>query len=241
MRNYLSMGFGVNSVATHLLLDEQGIEFESVFVNHGGDWPETYAYADYFVSKGNKVTILKPKVRSRSGREFDNIIDYFEYLKVLPSKSPKRRFCTARFKSAVLDSYQETPCFVFIGYALDESKRAVISSKNGREYRWPLIEAEMTRQDCIDYIKSKGYEVPIKSGCYICPFQKVKDYKELRKKHPELFCRAQKIEAEQNKRITKDGRPWKKYYLAGNAPLIEIERQGVLFEQDEYPPCLCGL
>ena len=39
MMNYLSMGFGVNSVALYLLMQDLGMEFEAVFVNHGGDWP----------------------------------------------------------------------------------------------------------------------------------------------------------------------------------------------------------
>jgi len=40
MKNYLSHGMGVNSTALMLLLADEGIEFESVFVYHGGDYPE---------------------------------------------------------------------------------------------------------------------------------------------------------------------------------------------------------
>lgn len=35
MKNYLSFGGGVNSVALYLLMEDMGIEFEAVFVNHG--------------------------------------------------------------------------------------------------------------------------------------------------------------------------------------------------------------
>jgi PP-loop superfamily ATP-utilizing enzyme len=245
MKNYLSFGGGVNSVALYLLMEEMGIEFEAVFVNHGGDWPETYEYIDYFIATGRPVTILLPTVRTRTKRVFHNIVDYFEYMNVLPTKNPKRRFCTARFKASVLDEYHKTPCFVFIGYAFDEAHRAVISSSRGSEYRWPLIEHKITRQKCVDMIKAAGLEVPRKSGCYICPYQGRREYQELRKKHPELFCRAQKIEASQNARITRDGRPWKPYFLAGNRPLLEIinDKQSALpgMEELEYPPCQCGL
>jgi len=41
MRKYLSHGVGVNSTALMLLLEDEGVEFESVFVDHGGDYPET--------------------------------------------------------------------------------------------------------------------------------------------------------------------------------------------------------
>ena len=245
MKNYLSMGFGWNSVALYLWLEDNGIDFEAVFVDHGGDWPETYDYADYFIATGRPVTVLRPTVRTRAKRVFHNIVDYFEHMNVLPTKNPKRRYCTARFKSAVLDEYQETPCFVFIGYAFDEAHRAVISSSKGKEYRWPLIEHEISREGCKDIILAHGLELPRKSGCYICPYQGRKEYQELRKKHPELFCRVQKIEAAQNARITKDGRPWKPYFLAGNRPLSVVanDKQAALpgMESMEYPPCQCGL
>jgi hypothetical protein len=245
VKNYLSFGGGVNSVALYLLMKDLGMDFEALFVNHGGDWPETYQYTDYFIGTGRPVTVLKPSVRSRSGEVFDNIVEYFEHLSVLPSKNPKRKYCTQKFKSYVLDQHQETPCFVHIGYAADEAHRAKISSNGGREYRWLLVEHGIDRQGCIDLIKRHGLKVPPKSGCYICPYQGVSEYRKLRKEHPDLFCRAHKLEEAQNARVTRDGRPWKPYYLAGNRPLNLIidERQAVLpgLEELEYPPCQCGL
>jgi len=95
MKNYLSMGFGVNSVALYLLMQDLGMEFEAVFVNHGGDWPETYEYADYFIGTGRPVTVLKPKVRAKSGREFEDLVEYFEYLKGADGKRQQVVFtCT---------------------------------------------------------------------------------------------------------------------------------------------------
>lgn len=245
MKNYLSFGGGVNSVALYLLMHDLGIEFEAVFVDHGGDWPETYEYVNYFIATGRPVTILRPTARTRDKRIFHNIVDYFEHLKVLPTKNPKRRYCTAKFKSNVLDQYQKAPCFVLIGYAADEANRAKITSSSGREYRWPLIEHGIDRQGCIDLISQHGLEVPPKSGCYICPYQGAKEYVKLRKRHPDLFCRAQRIERSQNSRITREGKPWKPYYLAGNKPLGELvnDKQKALpgMEYVEYPPCQCGL
>ena len=60
MKNYLSFGAGVNSVALYLLMQDLGIQFEAVFVDHGGDWPETYEYVEYFVATGRPVTVLTP-------------------------------------------------------------------------------------------------------------------------------------------------------------------------------------
>jgi len=51
MKNYLSFGGGVNSVALYLYLLDQKVEFEAVFVDHGTDWPETYDYVEMFKKK----------------------------------------------------------------------------------------------------------------------------------------------------------------------------------------------
>lgn len=245
MKNYLSFGGGVNSVALYLLMEQLGIEFEAVFVDHGGDWPETYEYVDYFIKTGRPVTILHPEAGTREKRTFSKIVDYLEFKRILPSKKKKGRFCTDRFKIVPFNKYAVRPCFVFIGFASDESERAQMSSTKGIEYRWPLIENEINRQGCIEIIIDAGLVVPRKSGCYLCPFQGRREYLELRKKHPDLFCRVSKIEKAQNKRVTKEGNQWKPYYLAGDGPLSEIvnDRQRALpgLEDMEYPPCQCGL
>ena len=102
MRNYLSFGGGVNSVAMHLYLLEHGKEhgigdFEAVFVDHGTDWPETYEYLNMFQDRlkkrGHKpVTVLKPSVRIGKGinaADFDDVYKYAHEAKTFPSRVPQ--------------------------------------------------------------------------------------------------------------------------------------------------------
>ena len=240
MKNYLSMGFGVNSVALHLLLLEQGVDFESVFVHHGTDWPETYQYAAGFQwwlkLNGHKpVTILKPLYGGNS-----NLYNYCWRLKILPVRFP--RWCTSNFKVGPLHKYYKTPAFDFIGIDFGESHRAKISTKEGIEKRYPLIEHEITREGCIKIIKEHGLPIPIKSGCFICPFQKISQWKKLRATHPDLFCSVEKLEARNGEHRKLMGK--KPMSLSPRKmtlrKLIE-EDQMVLFEEEEYPPCHCGL
>lgn len=240
MKEYLSMGFGVNSVALYLLMEQLGIEFEAVFVNHGGDWPETYAYMEYFINTGRHVTVLKPEANTVEKILFDNIVEYSKHRKITPSRSS--RWCTDRFKTVPIYKYVETPCWMHIGFAVDESGRASINTEKGVENRYLLIEHGITRHGCIDMIAEAGLEIPMKSGCYICPFQSLMQFKQLRKKHPELFCNAMSIEEQQNSRTKADGTPWQKYYLCG-VPLGKIDKQPFLptMEREDYPPCMCGL
>lgn len=215
------------------------MDFEAVFVNHGGDWPETYQYLETFINSGRPVTVLKPDVRTIEKEHFDSIVDYCEYRKVTPSRSS--RWCTDRFKIRPVYNYIEKPCWMHLGIDTGESRRAVLNSREGVENRFLLLEHGLDREACIRLIEQSGLSVPRKSGCYICPFQTDSGFRELRRQHPELFCRARKIEEAQNSRTTKDGRKWKQFYLA-SVPLNRLDSQRFLPGfQEEYPPCQCGL
>jgi len=241
MRNYLSFGGGVNSVALHLYLLDEGWNFESVFVNHGTDWPETYEYLEMFQEWLQKhgykpIVVLKPDVGTIEKRRFQNLYDYLYFKSLTPSI--QYRACTDRFKIDTIRKYVTTPCFMLLGIDMDESKRAKLSSKKGIEHRFPLIEAGMNRNDCKEYIRQKGLPVPIKSGCFICPFQRVAQWIELRNVHPELFCKAQQLEKKSSERRGKN------YFISGIGKPLNIivdENQRKLFEVDKYPPCNCML
>jgi 3'-phosphoadenosine 5'-phosphosulfate sulfotransferase (PAPS reductase)/FAD synthetase len=60
MMSYLSFGGGVNSTALLIYLKERGEDFETIFVNHGGDWPETYEYVNYLRDEGYEIKEIIP-------------------------------------------------------------------------------------------------------------------------------------------------------------------------------------
>jgi len=135
-----------------------------------------------------------------------------------------------------------TVCFVLIGFDYGERKRAKIYADKGQEFRYPLIEAEIDRQGCKEIITRHGLPVPMKSGCYICPFQRVGQLRELRRKHPDLFCKLEQLEDRNNAERIRLG---KKPYYSFKKPVREVAEKGIdqrqIFEQDEYPPCQCEL
>jgi hypothetical protein len=237
MKNYLSMGFGVNSVALYLLMQDLDMEFEAVFINHGGDYPETYAYADYFIASGRPVTVLKP-----SAGGCDNLYDYCINHGVMPLRM--RRWCTDKFKIRVIQQYCISPNYQHIGIDAGESHRAKLGSLKGSENRFLLIENGIDREGCINIIKEKWLKVPIKSWCYFCPFQRKSQWRKLRHSQNGLWCKALKIETNVNERRLLKGK--KPFYLAsGDSPLPAHihDKQMVLpgMEELEYPPCQCGL
>lgn len=153
-----------------------------------------------------------------------------------------RRICTDKFKVRPVHDYVETPCFMLLGIDFGEINRAKISTKDGIENRYPLIEHEIDRDGCKKIIVEHGLPVPMKSGCYICPFQRISQWVELRHKHPGLFCKAEKMEdANMEYRRSKGEKAMPLNRRVGRLKAIVKEDQMNLFEQDNYPPCQCGL
>lgn len=247
---YLSHGLGVNSWALYLWLIEQGEipgeTFEAMAINHGADWPKTYEYLEMMLGKGYPVTVIKPDVMG-----CQTLYDYCLKYNILPCR--RERWCTDRFKLKPSFDYFKRPCVSYTGFDVGEKKRMMrqqMHETDGITHDYPLIAANIDRGGCIDIIKRHGLPVPPKSGCYICPFQGRAQWIELKRVHPELFCKAVKLENLNERRAA-----------AGKSPVyfrdIPLETlvlpkdsggyrakvgQGTMFDPDyDQPPCRCGL
>jgi hypothetical protein len=79
---------------------------------------------------------------------------------------------------------------LWIGLTTDELDRVTYSDVPFIVHRWPLIEAGMSRSDCIEWLARHGYPVPPKSRCYFCPYQSNQLWLEMKLYAPEDFARA---------------------------------------------------
>lgn len=226
IKHYLSCGFGVNSIAAFFIDNYD----EVIFCDTGNEYPETYEFLNKFVGKYS-VTIIEPK---------ENLYDYSWRYKMVPAIWP--RWCSVRFKIKPFAKYVDKPSFKSLAFSTDESKRAKISIEDGIEHRFPLLENNISRKKCKEIIKEAGLPIPHRSKCWFCPYQSIAEWKELRMNHPDLFCKAEKLEARNREyKISKGEKP---LYLYGNAKPLKVvvdENQRRLFKQDEYPPCECML
>ena len=231
MKQYLSFGGGVNSVALYLLLTEQGQEFESIFIDHGADYPETYEYLDFFQrwirDHGYQPIKVIPATVTRRGKTWCSLVDFCRDQSKIPQQWP--RWCTGDWKKDQIFKHIEKPCFTLIGIDAGEAKRARIATTKGVENRYPLIESDMDREGCKDLIRRAGLPLPKKSGCFICPFQSRQQWKDLRRFHPDLFCIAEQLEKA-------SGRTYGRMSLSA----MINEKQGNLFREDDFPPCFCA-
>ncbi len=245
MSELISFGGGVNSTAMTILLVNEGWRGPIVFADTSCEWPDTYAYMDAFerewlAPRGLGITRLEglPWQRVKGGL---SLIDYCEQSCVLPQAA--RRWCTIEWKVKPIGRWAEEHgiCTQHIGIAADESHRQPNKSR-------PLCERNITRQGCIEIIQAEGLDVPPKSGCYLCPFQRHEQWRELWRRYPELFERAMRIEEAGQRPLP--GRVRATLDPSGNVTLRErlaiIEQQTTVFDDDEldalliYKPCLCG-
>lgn len=230
MKTYLSYGGGVNSTALMILLKSQQINFECVFVDHEGDYPETYEYVDMLIEKGYPITRIKARI------DDCNLYDYSLKYKILPSR--QMRWCTDKFKITPLYKYIEKPCIMYIGIDAGEINRAKPSRDDEIQNEFPLIDEGIDREGCKQIILNAGLPLPRKSGCYFCPFASNKEFKQIRDHRMDLWCRVKKLEDEAVKRRILQG---KQPFYYKDKPLDIIVNEG----QDDFfgwrKPCQCGL
>jgi len=188
----ISLGAGVQS-STMALKAACG-EFPrpdcAIFADTGYEPKSVYNYLDYLkdilpypvhiVSKGNiKDDMLKAKdtnkfvvapffnkhtITNKKGmirRQCTN--DY----KIQPIRKKIRELCNIGFgKHFPKDQYVEQ----WIGISTDEVMRMKPARDKYILNRHPLIEAKLSRQDCINWIKEKKLLLPEKSACICCPY-----------------------------------------------------------------------
>lgn len=78
----------------------------------------------------------------------------------------------------------------WIGISLDEISRMKPSRDPWIRHRWPLIEREMTRHDCKNWMKARGYPEPPRSACRYCPYKSNAEWARLKTSEPEEFEQA---------------------------------------------------
>lgn len=216
-KKLISFGGGVNSTAMIIYLLKKGMNYPIVFCDTGSEQPETYYFLEYFEEYLKrkwdkeivKITPLKEKeLYSKRIRESetDSIEDFCLKLGIVPFVC--FRWCTSEFKRDPVHKWGKKNGIYnnLIGISFEESHRANAKIKNSVKSLFPLVDDRIDRNMCKLIIKEEGLEIPKKSGCFFCPYQKINDWRSLYKRHNDLYKRVIKMEEnaciKQNRRIT---------------------------------------
>lgn len=107
--------------------------------------------------------------------------------------------CNGTWKQAVMRKWLRDhgveKCVDWVGISTDEARRGGKSSgvkwiKN----EYPLLDLGMSRKDCVELIKSAGWEMPARTSCIMCPQRTMFEWLRLKVECPEDFERACEIE-----------------------------------------------
>lgn len=79
---------------------------------------------------------------------------------------------------------------LWIGFSTDELRRVRANRERKWQYRYPLIELQMTRQNCISLVTEMGWPEPPRSSCWMCPQMNHLEWQDLRDHNPQDFAKA---------------------------------------------------
>lgn len=180
MINIVSYGAGQNSTAMIINMIRDSIKIdEIIFADPMGEMPETYTFLKEF----RKWCIKKKLSYTRiSG---GNLLNDYTEKRIIPFRM--FRSCTDHYKVRVIKKYLKAKygnqeIIQYLGIDSSEQHRA--EKFNKEIFKFPLIDQNIDREGCKTVIRKEGLSVPVKSGCFFCPFQSVDSWIQLFIKHP---------------------------------------------------------
>lgn len=209
-------GAGRDSTALLILLKRRGIRPDLIlFADTGSEKKLTYDYLlimnGWLASVGFPLITL---VKKRSPKCGDTSL-YAECIrkKMLPSIAYGHHSCSEKWKQSPQEIYLNHwgPAFLSwrrgrkviraIGYESTECNRVerattYLKKKPSKkfDYWYPLVEAGLNLDACIELIESEGLPVPIKSACFFCSGSKKPEIEWLSREDPEQFQQALVLE-----------------------------------------------
>lgn len=147
------------------------------------------------------------------------------------SKGLGRRQCTYKYKIEPIAKKQrdllgyrprqripDGSVEVWIGISTDEIPRMKDPRNKWQRNRWPLIEAGMSRQECLKWMRDNGYPTPPKSSCIGCPFKTNAQWREMRDSDPVSWSDAIEVDA-----AIRDTRRLRQFMHRSLKPLNEVD------------------
>jgi hypothetical protein len=201
----LSLGAGVQSSAVLLmnLAGELGPRLDAaIFADTGGEPAAVYEHLGRLGELAAAAGLPLLTVREGDGLEAAERDPDRHGFSQVPyhvhdGRRPRmtRRQCTSHFKLTpirrkVRELAAGRPVEQWIGISLDEVHRMRDSGVGWVTNHYPLVEARLTRHDCLLWMERAGHPRPPRSACYFCPMHNTADWRDLRDNHPEAWAAA---------------------------------------------------
>jgi hypothetical protein len=195
MTHVVAFGGGVNSVAMLIRMVQEKMPIDYIlFSDTLGEKPETYAYfgiMNTYLREHSypEITVLPPY---RPEGLYGECIR----LNRLPSIVYGFKSCSEKWKRRPYLKFLKGKkgIIAYKGFDMDEEHRVKNYDTKAESVRFPLIEWEMDRMDCVKLIIDSGLQLPPKSACFFCPSSHKDEVFDLYKTNPTLFMSAVAME-----------------------------------------------
>lgn len=231
----LSLGGGVQSSVMALMASQGAFDRVpdcAIFADTRWEPPSVYEHVEwlrgrlsfpfYIVDNGRSLREDVKALTSHSGHR--SYVDIPLYLKGRDGEGDGigRRQCTENYKvKPIRRRVREmlglrprqrvsagTTVEMWLGISTDEAIRMKTSRDRWVKNRYPLIEAGMSRKDCVEWWNAR-YDQPLeRSACVACPFQSRHRWVETKRRWPELFAEAVEIDANLRSGLALDKTPY---------------------------------
>lgn len=206
--------------------------------------PYTYVYTPTgdelpeMVEHWKRLEELLGPIVSVTGRTLRQTIDE---QKALPSF--RLRFCTRLIKLAPYGRFiaAAAPAISYIGLRADEEEADRGGATHGGDYitadeakgvtqRFPLREWGWGIDEVWAFLNERGIEIPERTDCARCPYQKLGEWYNLWMKHPAIYADAEAQESQYGHTFRSPGRDtWpaglkelRERFEAGNVPQVSL-------------------
>lgn len=216
----LNLGAGVQSSVLYVMAVEKELYLDAAIFADTGEEPQAvYAHLERLKAMGGPTIYIRTagrlgddlvKGQHSRGQRFATIPAFTCAQEGTPLGITRRQ-CTAEYKINVVDKcirrellklepYQRIPSDVtvwqYFGFSFDEPGRAARTRKRETarfKFRFPLIDEQMTRGDCLRYLDARNIKAA-RSACVFCPYRSNREWRHLKETDPAGWARAIEID-----------------------------------------------
>jgi len=230
----ISLGWGVQSWTLAAMVALKELPPVDFAIHSDTTWERSATYvfakqwAPWLEERGVKVvTVSDPECAGAVVVNYGGVFIPGYTLSDKGDRGQLRRQCSQRWKiqpvrrciSAKLNGQKKTPGIVeqWIGYTLDEFQRAGDSKVKYIKNRFPLLEMNYTRGDCLAWLDRHDLPSPGKSACTFCPYHNRITWENMKRENGQDWLQAVDVDA----RIRDKRPPYPLFVHPARVPLSE--------------------
>ncbi len=174
---FLAFSGGKDSTACALRLAELGEDFTLLFTPTGDELPALDAHIEAIVKRVNRPLVMPP---NRS------LMEWIDFHGALPNF--RMRWCTRQIKIEPCIAWlvRHPGSSLLVGLRADEESRVGLYGDYAT-YRYPLREWGWDVGRVWSYLSEQGVTVPARTDCALCYGQRLIEWWELWRQHPDRY------------------------------------------------------